>query len=51
MIGLMKKDLYVADKTGRLLLVLAVAVIAGAFLLRWLHYARRRRRYGKRKNL
>lgn len=33
------------------LLVLAVAVIAGAFLLRWLHYARRRRRYGKRKNL
>ena len=25
MIGLMKKDLYVADKTGRLLLVLAVA--------------------------
>ena len=33
------------------LLVLAVAVIAGAFLLRWLHYARRRRRYGKKKNL
>ncbi|MEY8316479.1 metallophosphatase [Oscillospiraceae bacterium 50-58] len=33
------------------LLVLAVAVIAGAFLLRWLRYARRRRRYGKKKNL
>ena len=33
------------------LLVLAVAVVAGAFLLRWLHYARRRRRYGKKKNL
>ena len=32
-------------------LVLTVAVIAGAFLLRWLHYARRRRRYGKKKNL
>ena len=33
------------------LLVLAVAVIGGAFLLRWLRYARRRRRYGKKKNL
>ena len=31
MIGLMKKDLYVADKTGRLLLVLAVAATALAF--------------------
>lgn len=33
------------------LAVLAAAVILTAFLLRWLHYARKRRRYGKRRNL
>lgn len=33
------------------LLTLAAAVILTAFLLRWLHYARKRRRYGKRRNL
>lgn len=33
------------------LLTLVAAVILTAFLLRWLHYARKRRRYGKRRNL
>lgn len=33
------------------LAVLAAAVVLAFFLLRWLHYARRRRRYGKKKNL
>jgi 2',3'-cyclic-nucleotide 2'-phosphodiesterase (5'-nucleotidase family) len=37
--------------TGVALAVLAVAVILAVVLVRWLHGARRRRRYGKKKNL
>ncbi len=37
--------------TGVTLTVLAVVVVLVIFLLRWLHSARRRRRYGKKKNL
>ena len=37
--------------TGVTLVVLAAAVVLAIFLLRWLRGARRRRRYGKKKNL
>lgn len=37
--------------TGVTLTVLAVVVVLAIFLLRWLHSARKRRRYGKKRNL
>lgn len=37
--------------TGVTLVVLAVVVVLVIFLLRWLHSARKRRRYGKKRNL
>ena len=37
--------------TGVTLIVLAVVVVLVIFLLRWLHSARKRRRYGKKKNM